>query len=101
MIRNGGIGVAILAMVLLAWLRARRGKRARDARTEILVEQLRSRRGGPRRCCRGRSSRPLRSPRWRPPSRLQRRDAAEIAALAERQPDEIATLLRGWLVERS
>ena len=101
MIRNVGIAVAILAMLLLAWLRARRGKRERDARTEILVEQLRS----------DAAARAAAAAALEPAPAVAALEAAdqaandemrrEIAALAERQPDEIATLLRGWLVERS
>jgi flagellar M-ring protein FliF len=101
MIRNGGIALAILAMVLLAWLRARRGKRERDARTEILVEQLRS----------DAAARAAAAAALEPTPAVAALEAAdqaandemrrEIAALAERQPDEIATLLRGWLVERT
>jgi flagellar M-ring protein FliF len=101
MIRNGGIGVAVLAMVLLAWLRARRGKRNRDARTEYLVEQLRQ----------DAASRAAAAAALEPTPAVAALETAEqaanddlkreIAALAERQPDEIATLLRGWLVERA
>lgn len=100
MIRNGGIAAAILAMVLLAWLRARRGKRERDARTDILVEQLRA----------DAAARAANAAALEPAPAVAALEAAdqaandemrrEIAALAERQPDEIATLLRGWLVER-
>ena len=101
MIRNGGIAVAVLAMLLLAWLRARRGKRDREDRTEFLVEQLR-----PDAAARAAAAAALEpAPAV---AALETADQAandelkrEIAALAERQPDEIATLLRGWLVERS
>jgi flagellar M-ring protein FliF len=101
MIRNGGIGLAVLAMVLLAWLRARRGKRNREARTEYLVEQLRQ----------DAASRAAAAAALEPAPAVAALETAEqtandelkreIAALAERQPDEIATLLRGWLVERA
>ncbi len=100
MIRNGGIALAILGMILLAWLRARRGKRERDARTQVLVEQLR----------RDAADRAAAVAAVEPAPAVAALEAAdtaandelrrEIAALAERQPDEIATLLRGWLVER-
>ncbi len=101
LIRNIGIAVAILAMLLLAWLRARRGKRSRDARTEYLVEQLRQ----------DAADRAAAAAALEPAPALAALESAdqaandelkrEIAALAERQPDEIATLLRGWLVERA
>ena len=86
---------------LLAWLRARRGKRNRDARTEYLVEQLRQ----------DATDRSAAASALEPAPAVAALETAEqaandelkreIAALAERQPDEIATLLRGWLVERS
>ena len=100
MIRNGGIAVAILGMILLAWLRARRGKRERDARAEYLVEQLRA----------DAAERAAAAAALEPAPAVAALEAVEdsqadelrreIEALAERQPDEIATLLRGWLVER-
>ncbi|MFC7496462.1 MULTISPECIES: flagellar basal-body MS-ring/collar protein FliF [unclassified Nocardioides] len=100
MIRNGGIGVAVLAMILLAWLRARRGRKQREERTAYLVEQLRN----------DANERAAATTAIEPAPAVAALDAAEqqaddelkreIAALAERQPDEIATLLRGWIVER-
>jgi flagellar M-ring protein FliF len=100
MIRNGGVGVAVLAMILLAWLRARRGRKNREERTAYLVEQLRQ----------DASERAAAAATLEPPPAVAALDAAEqqaddeikreLAMLAERQPDEIATLLRGWLVER-
>ncbi|GAA1796305.1 flagellar basal-body MS-ring/collar protein FliF [Nocardioides hankookensis] len=101
MIRNGGIAVAVLAMLLLAWLRARRGKKAREERTEYLVEQLRL--DAANRAAAAAALEPapavaaLETAEQAANDELKR----EVAALAERQPDEIATLLRGWLVERS
>ncbi|MDF1605962.1 flagellar basal-body MS-ring/collar protein FliF [Nocardioides sp. YIM 152315] len=100
LIRNAGIAVAVLAMLLLAWLRGRRGRKQREERTAYLVEQLRQ----------DASDRVAAAAALEPAPAVAALDAAEqqaddelkreIAALAEREPDEIATLLRGWLVER-
>ncbi|MBB3043013.1 flagellar basal-body MS-ring/collar protein FliF [Nocardioides soli] len=100
LIRNIGIGVAVLAILLLAWLRARRGRRQREDRTAYLVEQLRQ----------DAADRAAAAAELQPTPAVAALEASEqaaddelkreIAALAERQPDEIATLLRGWLVER-
>jgi len=100
LIRNGGIALAVVAMVLLAWLRARRGKKERDERTAYLLEQIRQ----------DQAERQASLPEVEEPPALTALEAAEAEAddeirrelemLAERQPDEIATLLRGWLVER-
>lgn len=102
MIRNGGIALALLAMVLLAWLRARRGKKAREERTAYLVEQLRN--DAAERAAAAAALEPaapvlseLEMAQQSANDEMRR----ELAALAERQPEEIATLLRGWLVERS
>ena len=101
MIRNGGIALAVLAMLLLAWLRSRRGRKEREERTAYLVEQLRQDAAD-----RAAAAAPI-----EPPPAMAVLETAEskandelkreIAMLAERQPDELATLLRGWLVERS
>lgn len=100
LIRNAGIAVAVLAMLLLAWLRARRGRKQREDRTAYLVEQLRQ----------DAADRAAAAAELQPAPAVAALEAAdqaaedelkrEIATLAERQPDEIATLLRGWLVER-
>ncbi|WP_028643262.1 flagellar basal-body MS-ring/collar protein FliF [Nocardioides sp. URHA0020] len=101
MIRNGGIAAAIIGMILLAWIRARRRKRDKDARTDILVEQLRAEAAARTAATAALEPAPalaaLESAEQAANDELRR----EINALAERQPDEIATLLRGWLVERS
>lgn len=99
MIRNGGIALAVLAMVLLAWLRSRRGRRTREERTSYLVEQLRQ----------DSADRAAAAAAVEPSPAVAALEAAEaaqsdevrreLAMLAERQPEEIATLLRGWLVE--
>lgn len=102
LIRNGGIAAGIALALLLAWLKGRKRAKARVEATEYVVEQLKQ-------------------------EQLERQNAAaaqleanaamaaleatesneademrdELAALVERQPEDVAALLRGWLVERS
>ena len=100
MVRNVGIAVAVLAMLLLAWLRGRRRSRRREETTTYLVEQLRA-----DALERAASASALETS----PALAALESADQVAAdelrhdlagLAERQPDDVASLLRSWLVER-
>ena len=100
-IRNGVLAFLVLLLVLFAWLRSRKNTKARQQATTYVVEQLRQEQ----------------SDRAALTAARQQLDAMptalaldpvpaggvndELAALVERQPDEVAALLRGWLVERS
>jgi flagellar M-ring protein FliF len=95
-IKTGGLVLLVAAVLLLAWLRGRKRRKLRDQATTYVVEQLR------------RNSEPSVALPPNPPAaeltgpdssqlRLAARD--EIAAMVERQPEEVAQLLRGWLVE--
>ncbi len=100
MIRNVGLGLAVLLVLVVAWFRGRRRARARDEATSYVVEQLRREaelRGAP-------------TPLEQAPAlaALERSEATaadqmrqELADLVERQPEDVAELLRGWLVERA
>lgn len=100
MIRNMGIAVAILAIVLLAWLNARRRAKKKEETTAYLVEQLRL----------DAAERAAAAVEIEPNPALAALEAAEnslademrheLAGLADGQPEDVATLLRGWLVER-
>lgn len=100
MIRNIGIAVAILAIVLLAWLSARRRAKKKEEQTAYLVEQLRQ----------DAAERAAAAIELEPNPALAALEAAEtnlademrgeIAGFADGQPEDVATLLRGWLVER-
>jgi flagellar M-ring protein FliF len=94
----------VLLLVGLAWRRSRRNARAREDATSYVVEQLRQEQAD-RAALQAAQARveaataetalaltPVVEPEE------QMRD--ELAALVERQPDEVAALLRGWLVER-
>jgi flagellar M-ring protein FliF len=95
-VKTGGLVLVVVAVLLLAWLRGRKRRKLRDQATTYVVEQLR------------RSSEPQVALPPNPaaaeltgPDTSQLRLAArdEIAAMVERQPEEVAQLLRGWLVE--
>jgi flagellar M-ring protein FliF len=100
MIRNGGIALAVLAMLLLAWLRARKARKSRDERTSYLVEQLRLESAERAAAAAALEPIPAVAALETAEDRASDEMKRELAQLAERQPDEIATLLRGWLVER-
>lgn len=100
MMRNGGIAVLVLAMLVLAWLRGRKRNKARAAATTYVVEQLRE-----DSIARAATPAPLEhSPALAALERAENSEGdamhKELAALVERQPEDVAALLRGWLVER-
>jgi flagellar M-ring protein FliF len=95
MFRNIGIGGAIALMIMLAWLQARRRAAAREEATSYLVEQLRTDAAN-------------RAPVLESPAMaaLEASEADEdeslrdeLIALVDKQPEDVAALLRGWLVE--
>ncbi|MBM7516407.1 flagellar basal-body MS-ring/collar protein FliF [Nocardioides nitrophenolicus] len=95
LLRNLGIGGGIVLMVLLAWLQARRRAKARDDARAYLVEQLRT-------------DAATRTAQLEAPAlaalETSEKDEEEsmrdeLIALVDRQPDDVAALLRGWLVE--
>ena len=97
MLKTGGIVLVIAAALLLAWLRGRKRRKLRDEATTYVVEQLR-RRSEPTVAL---PPNPPATELASGPSAGQLRMAArdEIAAMVEKQPEEVAQLLRGWLVE--
>jgi flagellar M-ring protein FliF len=94
-IKTGGMGLVVGAVLLLAWLRGRKRRKVRDEATQYVVEQIR------------RKNEPAPLPPAPAAVELEAGDPAhlraaardEIAAMVERQPEEVAQLLRGWLVE--
>ncbi len=104
-IRNTVLGVLLLGALGIAWLRGRKRTKQRQEATTYVVEQLRE----------DATARALaderRTQAISPASallgleggaRTGEQDAinAELAALVESQPEDVAALLRGWLVER-
>jgi flagellar M-ring protein FliF len=93
LIEKGAMVGAVLLVLLLALLSARRKNKKREQATTYVVEQLRQER---------QAIEP-------PPAALALTEVEqvetsnvreELSALIERQPDDVAQLLRGWLVER-
>lgn len=99
-LRNGALGGLVLMFVALAWLRSRRNAQAREDATSYVVEQLRqeqvARAAQLNRAVDEAPTALALAPVVEPVDGM--RD--ELVALVERQPDEVASLLRGWLVER-
>ncbi len=104
-VKQGAIGLVLLLAVLLAWItrRKRRAERQADAFLELeRVEQAAA--------IGGKSPAAIESAEGAPaieggpetgaaPSgHMRRKD--DLVALVERQPDEVAELLRGWLADR-
>jgi flagellar M-ring protein FliF len=100
-IRNGALAGVVLLLVGLAWRRSRKNARAREDATTYVVEQLRHEQAE-------RAALLAAEDRAEAATALALAPVAvpsdgmrdELAALVERQPDEVAALLRGWLVER-
>ncbi|WP_239456280.1 flagellar basal-body MS-ring/collar protein FliF [Nocardioides solisilvae] len=101
MLRNGGLAALVVLMLVLAWLKGRRRAKARAQATTYVVEQLRA----------DQAARTQQQPQVEAASAaMMALEAAEkseaddlrdeLAALVERQPEDVAQLLRGWLVER-
>jgi flagellar M-ring protein FliF len=100
LIRNSGLVVLILLILLLAWLKGRKHARARAEATSYVVEQLRQ--DALERATAEAAVEPsaavlaLESMEHTESDEIRE----ELAALVERQPEDVAALLRGWLVER-
>jgi flagellar M-ring protein FliF len=95
-LRDVGIAGLLALMLILAWLQARRRSMAREEATEYLVEQLRAGQAG-RAALENQPPVPaLEAP---PTDPEEDRAREELLALVEKQPEDVAALLRGWLVE--
>ena len=100
--RNGGLVLLLVLMILVAWLQARRKAKARAEATTYVVEQLRREaleRQSAQAALESMQSPMLALEGAHADASVQIRD--EIAALVERQPEDVAALLRGWLVEKA
>lgn len=92
-----GAPVLLLAVLLLVgWLRARKRAKAREEATEYVVGQLREEAAIRAAMARDLADPPVRDRTVDEDEALRR----ELASLVEGQPEDVASLLRGWLVER-
>jgi flagellar M-ring protein FliF len=101
MIRNAGLVLAVALLLLLAWLKGRKRAKARAEATSYVVEQLRQE---------ALERAAAQQAEVETSAALMALEATEhsesddmreeLAALVERQPEDVAALLRGWLVER-
>ena len=96
--KKGSMALLVLLALGLAWLRGRKRSKQREEATSYVVEQLRS--------DAARRDEVLETPATsllsleggpRTPEEEMRE---ELVALVESQPEDVAALLRGWLVER-
>ncbi|SEB89669.1 flagellar M-ring protein FliF [Nocardioides exalbidus] len=97
-IRNGALAGGVLLLIGLAWRRSRKNAQAREDATSYVVEQLRAEQASRAALQAADAPTSLALPAVVEPVDGMR---DELVALVERQPDEVASLLRGWLVERS
>ncbi len=95
LLRNAGIGGGIALMILLAWLQARRRAKVRDEARAYLVEQLRTDVASRNAQLESPALAALESSEQDEEESMRE----ELIALVDRQPDDVAALLRGWLVE--
>lgn len=98
LLRNVGLGALAALILLLAWLEGRKRARARAEATDYVVEQLRLDAATRAEQLPAEPSPALAALESSEQDEVEKmRD--ELAALVERQPEEVAALLRGWLVE--
>lgn len=103
LLKTAALILVVAGLFLAAWLRNRKRARLRDEATTYMVEQIRRRDG---------IEQTQVVPIAAPPGPVLELDPAvidqanlraaardEIAAMVERQPEEVAALLRGWLVD--
>ena len=101
-IRNGVLLLVVALLLLIVWLRGRKHAKARQNATTYVVEQLRADQADRAAVAAAAKHRIEASPAT---MALQQADHGgglrdELSDLVERQPEEVAALLRGWLVER-
>lgn len=95
-LKTGIPAVLLLLLLVVGWLRARKRAKAREEATEYVVGQLRE-----EAAIRASMAHDLADAA--PAAAAATEDEAlrrELAELVEQQPEDVAALLRGWLVER-
>jgi flagellar M-ring protein FliF len=104
LLRNGALVGLVVVLLLVVWVKGRKRAKARAQATTYVVEQLRQDQAERAAAAAAAQQRLEVSPATIALQRSER-DAHEemrdeLSALVERQPEEVAALLRGWLVER-
>ncbi|NYG57033.1 flagellar basal-body MS-ring/collar protein FliF [Nocardioides perillae] len=101
--RNAGLGLLIALLVVVAWLKSRKKGKQRAEATTYVVEQLRAD-AAARAAAAQQAALEAQTPAMAALAQSENaltddlRD--ELASLVERQPEDVAALLRGWLVEK-
>ncbi|HEX5560314.1 MAG TPA: flagellar basal-body MS-ring/collar protein FliF [Nocardioidaceae bacterium] len=95
-IKTGGLAGVVLLSLLVAWLRGRKRRKVREEATNYVVEQIKRKNEPTPALPPSPSAAELEAG---DPSDLRSAAREEISAMVERQPEEVAQLLRGWLVE--
>ncbi len=95
--RKGGLGFVVGIALLLAFAKSRKRAAARDQATTYVVEQLRQESAARATLETSAASLALGQAERSEADGLQQ----ELDALIERQPEDVAALLRGWLTEKS
>lgn len=96
LIRKGALGGVVALMLLLALIKGRRRNKQRQQATSLVVEQLRENAASQQAALEANRALALEAP-----ERTAEDDMIdELNSLIERQPEDVATLLRGWLTER-
>lgn len=104
LLKTAALVLVVAALFLAAWLRNRKRARLRDEATTYVVEQIRARDAIDQAQTVPIAPAPAGPVLELDPALIDQanlRAAArdEIAAMVERQPEEVAALLRGWLVD--
>lgn len=98
MAKTAGLVLVLLAVLLLAWRQSRKRLQMREQATTYVVEQLRRNKEAVTAAPAATAELPPANPALEALElRNQARD--ELASIVERQPEDVAQLLRGWLVE--
>lgn len=98
LIRDVGLGALVALMILLAWLKARRRSKAREQATTYVVEQLRA--DAAARAAQLEAANPALAALEAAEEDETENLRLELNSIVDQQPEDVANLLRGWLVER-
>jgi len=98
LLRDVGIAAVIAMFLLLAWLRGRRRAKAREQATSYVVEQLRA--DAAARAVELEAESPALAALEAAEEEQTQTLRNELNQLVDKQPEDVAALLRGWLVEK-